>query len=302
MLFSTLKEGWKLAYNGYNNERKSYLRKQQWKIAFNILLNPSFSKKWFQQLRSNTFKPIFAIRPQLYIKPYRPYISIAWDKQHKIKVISDTYEIINTLPKLSHTLLIDNKAVLLSTFSLSDDSQYNIKLGYVTRFRKEGEWVIYLESADSQKAIVSAAFSFEKQNDQQWDFIIGCIQGSQNKQELKTIQKQMHGLRPKSFILLVVQKFARQLGANNIYGVADLVQPYRRKHAINLPWFHAISFNYDQFWQESGGEKINKEWFKLDLDPQLKDIQEVKSKKRSMYRKRYAMLDNVFADITTLLS
>ena len=97
----------------------------------------------------------------------------------------------------------------------------------------------------------------------------------------------MHGLRPKSLIVFAVQEFSRQLNITTVYGAGDAIQAYRRKHAIHLPRWHAIQFDYNAFWNEAGARLNSDGWYELPLVPVRKKIQEVKTNKRSLYHKRY---------------
>ena len=290
-----LKYAWQLAAVGYKDNSENYRKKQQYKIVFNVLVSPYFSKNWFKMLQSDIFKEIFKVRPQLYIKPYRPYICTSWSKQKRIEILQNSYKILQTKPQLYKKLIIDNQDIILSKFILADGREYIVKFGYNFRFRKEGEFVLLFETTDdlSEKQIVALAFSFDFTETEDIKILIGCIQGRQNNKELKSLQKLMFGLRPKSFILYTLQWFGELFDIKKIYGITDKRQAHRQKHFINIPWIHSISFNYDKFWEESEGVKVDENWYQLPLQVQLKDINEIKSKKRSMYRKRYALLDEI---------
>jgi len=81
-LISTIKTAWNMAYHGYNHAGESYRKKQQYKIIFHSIFNIKFASKWFQFLKSDEFNFIYNARPSIYIKPFRPYISIKWDKNN----------------------------------------------------------------------------------------------------------------------------------------------------------------------------------------------------------------------------
>jgi len=60
-------------------------------------------------------------------------------------------------------------------------------------------------------------------------------------------------------------------------------------------------FNYDEFWQENQGVYHAPYW-RLPLEIERKPLEDIVSKKRSMYRKRYEMLDSLANDIRQRLS
>ncbi len=71
------------------------------------------------------------------------------------------------------------------------------------------------------------------------------------------------------------------------------IQAYRRKHAIHLPRWHAIQFDYNAFWSESGGQPESDGWYELPPTPVRRNIHEIKANKRSLYLRRYRLLDNL---------
>jgi len=299
-LISVLDAGRRFASKGYPNYHQSYFDKQQWKIIFYTLFNPRFASKWFTLLKSPNFSFVFIHRPRLYIKPFRPYISIKWNKKQKVKVILDTYRFIKSKGETFTQLLTHNEDKIIAHLVFNNTYEGFLKLGYDDRFRKEGELVLSLECSQLGGKIISVAFSFEEIKKGRWVCLIGCVQGQSinTQHSSKLAQKLMFGLRPNSFIIFSAQELSRQLGCTAIYGVGDSIQAYRKKHTIHLPWVHKIHFNYDKFWYEVGGQNIGEGWFELPLIPVLKNIQEIKSNKRSMYRNRYHMLDNLSLKIS----
>ena len=110
--------------------------------------------------------------------------------------------------------------------------------------------------------IFSATISFEEIKDDHWKCIIGCVQGyKENTHEaIKKIQKLMHGMRPSALLVFVIQELCQILNVNSIYGISDKCQIFRKKHGVYISPFHRISFDYDQFWKEVDGRKIDDQW------------------------------------------
>ena len=105
----------------------------------------------------------------------------------------------------------------------------------------------------------------------------------------KTATKKMFGYRPKNFIMYLLRLVAQQCGVETIYAVSDegfyanthLVRGHRAKVA-----------ELDSLWQESGGElSQDPRFYIIPLEEYRKPIEEIKSQKRSQYRKRYDLLD-----------
>ena len=56
--------------------------------------------------------------------------------------------------------------------------------------------------------------------------------------------------------------------------------------------------NYDEFWQENGAQRGDKYW-QLPLQVEQRPLEEIQSKKRSMYRKRYQLFEQIEQGIRT---
>jgi uncharacterized protein VirK/YbjX len=288
-------EGWKLAFYAFSDENEKYLRKQQWKSFFTALINPRFASKWFAIIKSPEFFLLKKYRPKLYLKPFRAYISTKWDKKQRTKVILNTYRYIWERGEGFKRIITKGEWTEVARIGFSNGLEGHLKLGYDYRFRKEGELVFSLDFNQLGGRIVAAAFSFEELETGQWICRVGAVQGHppENGDLSKTVQKLMYGLRPKSLIVFVIQEFSRQLGLSDIFVAGDSIQTYRGKHLIHLPKWHAIHFDYNRLWEESGGELVQNGWYKLPLTPKRKNIQDIKAKKRALYRRRYRLLDEI---------
>jgi uncharacterized protein VirK/YbjX len=51
--------------------------------------------------------------------------------------------------------------------------------------------------------------------------------------------------------------------------------------------------NYDEVWRDRGGVERDDGFFELPVERQVREIEDVPSKKRQMYRQRYAMMDSI---------
>lgn len=299
-MFPVCFKGWRLATGAFSNERKGYRRKQQYKIFFHTLMTPRFAKKWFTILFSSQYQQIATLRPRLYIKPFRVYMSGKWHNYHRMKVILDTYNFINASGIPLTQVISKMEGITVGTFTLRDGQAASVVLGYDERYRKEGELVLFFVCEQLGGIISAASFSFELNKSKQWICRIGCVQGHKTGDEntTKTAQKLMHGLRPKSFMVFLVQEFARTLGVVAIYGAGQTIQAFNRKHFIHIPKLHKISQDYNNLWIELEGELKGDGWFELPLIFRRKSFEEIKSHKRALYKRRYEMMDNIARDIT----
>ncbi|MFL5765556.1 MAG: VirK/YbjX family protein [Bacteroidia bacterium] len=302
---SIFSSAWHYAAVGYSNEKPKRRRKQQRKAILHTALSPVFAKRWFALLASPELNDITPSRPLLYVKPFRPYISVKWNKAQKLKVIRDTYRFLKSKGDTFRKVLSSKEGMVLAEIPFDAEYIGRLILGYDDRFRKEGELVLTLECEKLGGKIVSVAFSLEEVESGTWAALIGCVQGyntiNQTEGAFKITQKLMHGLRPNAFIIACLQELSTALHLSAIRATGNEIQTFQKKHLIHLPWAHKISFDYSNFWKENEGQEIGGGWFGLPLKAHRKDYAEIKTHKRALYRRRYEMLDDISVKIAAIL-
>lgn len=176
----------------------------------------------------------------------------------------------------------------------SEELNMKAQLYYGAGQRKEGLLTLLLTL--ESKGVYHANFRFGKGFNGEKAMWIGTIQGYKDGlANAKTATKKMFGYRPKNFIMYLLRLIAQQCGVETIYAVSDegfyanthLVRGHRAKVA-----------ELDSLWQESGGELSQDERFYIiPLEEYRKPIEEIKSQKRSQYRKRYDLLDQYAGEV-----
>ena len=176
----------------------------------------------------------------------------------------------------------------------SEELKMKAQLYYGAGQRKEGLLTLLLTL--ESKGVYHANFRFGKGFNGEKAMWIGTIQGYKDGlANAKTATKKMFGYRPKNFIMYLLRLIAQQCGVETIYAVSDegfyanthLVRGHRAKVA-----------ELDSLWQESGGElSQDSRFYIIPLEEYRKPIEEIKSQKRSQYRKRYDMLDQYAAEV-----
>lgn len=123
---------------------------------------------------------------------------------------------------------------------------------------------------------------------------IPCMQGLGNGEEvrdkIREVTKKNFGLRPQNLLLESLRALAKFWGISSILAVQQDQQvrhkPFgKKKYALD----------YDAMWKDCGGE-LNGEYFEL-IEVKQKDLSEIPSQKRSMYKKRFALLDELKAQM-----
>jgi uncharacterized protein VirK/YbjX len=127
------------------------------------------------------------------------------------------------------------------------------------------------------------------------ELFIGGLQGRQSEDALalyRDLTKDFAGVRPRDFILEMLRLFAPRMGVRHIHAVADDHKISRHEYFGSKP---VPGLFYDDVWRERSGERAAETYFRLPLEGSRRPLEEVAAKKRSMYRRRYEMLDQIEA-------
>ena len=170
------------------------------------------------------------------------------------------------------------------------------KLSFILTFeagqKKEGllSLILWLDNINLYQIIFWIAPDPADRNPALW---IGAIQGSNTENALDIIRqltKHFHGYRTKNLIFYAVQTIANVLGITSIYAVSDEV--YYTNNHVRLD--RKLKISLDEFWREvDGTPSEDKRFYKLPLSETRKSMEEIKSSKRSLYRKRFETLDGI---------
>lgn len=134
---------------------------------------------------------------------------------------------------------------------------------------------------------------------------VGGIQGRRSEQALdqnRALTKAAHGTRPRDLIFEFFRMLLPHLGVTQMKGVADGSRYQLTKRAMLTVGTNdkALS-DYDEIWESRGGVLGQDGFFVIPVAISRRDISDIPAKKRGMYKKRYALLDQIQADIASAL-
>ena len=298
------RRAWRLSSSAYRADKPLKRLKQNLRWALAAAARPEAALDWFAHLQSEDLAPFKAANPILVFKPMRSYLSTRWGLQRRTKVMRETYAYVLWRGGAAREALLQGNGggVAIATFPLGELGTGEIHLGFDNTFRKEGEFAVTLAIPGRNARICCLSFALEWQ-DNGLAMFAGCVQGMQEGEAeiMKALGKAMHGLRPKALVVFAAQEVARSLGAREMFGAGNTIQVHRRKHLIHLAWAHDLSFDYDVFWQELGGRPAFDGWFYLPRKAKQRTRDEIKPNKRSLYAKRYALQDDLAAQISAAM-
>ncbi len=157
--------------------------------------------------------------------------------------------------------------------------------------RKEGLLDIMLRLGD--EALYQIVFWIAKNKKNEWSMWIGAMQGpnmDNAKDVIKRITKRCHAYRTKNLVLYATQAVARAMGLSHIYAVTNY--GYYANNHVRVD--RKLKTSFSDFWLEAGGHPTeDKRFDELPLIEPRKTMEEVPTRKRAVYRKRFQMLDEI---------
>lgn len=161
--------------------------------------------------------------------------------------------------------------------------------------RKEGILSVMLRLDQEPLYQIIFWLAPDKQGD--WSMWIGAMQGpnmADAKDVIKKITKACHSYRTKNLILYIAQAVARGLGLKKIYAVTNY--GYYANNHVRMD--RKLKTSFSDFWAEAGGYPTEDERFdELPLVEKRKSMEEVPTRKRAVYRRRFELLDEIDAAV-----
>lgn len=172
-----------------------------------------------------------------------------------------------------------------------DGQQFRAVLYYEAGQRKEGLLSVVLRL--DTKPLYQIIFWIAPDKNGDWAMWIGAMQGpnmDEAKEVIKKITNACHRYRTKNLILFIAQAVARNLGLEKIYAVTNY--GYYANNHVRMD--RKLKTSFSDFWAEAGGHSTEDERFdELPLVEPRKTMEEVPTRKRAVYRRRFELLDSI---------
>lgn len=263
------------------------------KFALRSAVFPLTTFNYLHQLAKLSFLPqLLNSQGLLPAKPHRPYLRAGFSVAQRAQAILDHYQLMDRLANNQlRQLLLSPSGNLLARFTGKNEEQFAIYC-CSGHYDREGEITLLLNYQDM--TLASLSFSII-QEQQQRTLLIGGLQGPRkhiSSDVIRDATKAAHGVFPKRLLMEAVFILAAQCGVQAITAVGDTTHVFRSlryRHSKGDKFFAS----YSEFWLSLGGEMRGDELFTLPLSMARKDLEEIASKKRAEYRRRYALLDTL---------
>lgn len=271
---------------------KLWLSKQfRLKFALRTVAFPVTTLRYLQQLsRLPDLHQVMSVQGLLPAKPHRPYLRAGFSVAARAQAILDHYQLVAALQNGRLRQLLQSPGDNLpATLSGKNGETFEL-FSCPGRFDREGEITLVLRYQN--EAIASLSFSLIKEAGQR-TLLIGGLQGPRkhvSNEVIREATKAAHGLFPKRIVMEVVCMLAQRCAAEKIIAVGDTTHVFRslRYRHSKSDYFFA---SYSEFWASLGGEGRKDGLYQLPLSLPRKALEEIASKKRAEYRRRYELLD-----------
>ena len=274
------------------------------RLTLRALSNLGAWKRWYGFLDRSPFGRIADLYPRIYEKPFRPYLHRDLDARERCQLLLEHYGFLaRHAPVALIDALLSNQPFLLNEQSLGELEQpLVVNLTYAKHMQQEGELTLSvgpLASLDSfqQHAWIASLTFVLRRDTAGWEIAVGGVQGGHaetGKEDAKTATRVFHGLRPKHLLIHVLREIAACWGIERIRGISNSAHALTRKRYRGRI---TIKSSYDELWQEVGGQADGQGYYLLPVYQARRSMESVPSRKRSLYQRRYRLLDVMGAEL-----
>ena len=275
----------------------------RYKFFLRTLFLSPITLKWFDKLiQYPLLGYYFSCQTNLPCKLQRPYLASCLSQQERFEALAYHYDFLAKHPdSMTKAFYNPNIAFVLADVKVKNDANIKIAIQARNKFAREGEISLYFYDNDG---IDLATITFTiMQYQQKTTLFIGGLQGTGHHDARIRVQqatKQCYGLFPKRVALEAALVIARYFNLEQIVAVGNKTHIYNNWR-YNTRQERILS-DYDDFWLTIDGKQDSNGLFILPNQIYRKSLDEIASKKRSEYRNRYALLDQLENSITENLA
>ncbi|EOI5796054.1 VirK/YbjX family protein [Cronobacter dublinensis] len=269
--------------------KKSY----RLKFALRSCLYLPATLRFMDSLAANPrFEQLLSVQNTLPGKIHRLYLRLGLSASERASAIINHYQFVSEQapPRLADALCATRPQPLLQL--AAKDKQVVISISSAHKAEREGESTLWLHCED----VLLASLTFSVVRDATgYGIAIGGLQGPRRSvphEAIRDATKACYGVFPKRLLMEVLWLMAGQFGMTHFEAVSNDGHVFRGLRYRFSKGRHFFA-SYDEFWESIGGERRGARYFALPLVAARKPLEEVASKKRSEYRKRYELLDSL---------
>ncbi|ELY7489534.1 DUF535 domain-containing protein [Cronobacter turicensis] len=238
------------------------------------------------------FEQLLSVQKTLPGKIHRHYLRLGLSAGARASAIINHYAFIRdeAAPRLADALCATSPQPLFTL--AAKDKTVVISASSAHKAEREGESTLWLHCDD----VLLASLTFSVVRDAaSYGIAIGGLQGPRRSvphEAIRDATKACYGVFPKRLLMEVLWLMIQQHDMSHFDAVSNNGHVFRGLRYRFSKGRHFFA-SYDEFWESIGGERHGARCFTLPLTAARKPLEEVASKKRSEYRKRYELLDSL---------
>lgn len=284
----------KKIYNMKNNREV----RRYWVFRARCWLHPQRMKRLEKFFGSNSLlHRISEVYPFVYEQPTRAFFYNKSTFEERAALLEQHMTFLADHLQEQHFVDLYSEKGKILWESSDEGEKLRLRLFYHPGQRKEGLLSVILDCERGE--LYQMIFWIAKNRQGEWALWIGAMQGpnmDNARDIIKQVTKRCHAYRTKNLILHATQEVTRALGLNRIYAVTNYGY-YAMNH---IRRDRKLKTSFSDFWSESGGRPCeDQRFYELPLTEQRKSMEEVPTRKRANYRRRYVLLDEIDASIAS---
>ncbi|MBF7994847.1 VirK/YbjX family protein [Rahnella laticis] len=272
------------------------------KYFVRTLLHPLDTLKVLDKMAAEpVWHEAFTVQTKLPSKIHKPYLYLGLPSAGRADALVDHYAFVSGLENASlRNTFLSAMGNTVTQFTGKDGEAFRVVLGSIGKSEREGEANMFLYMEDT----LLAALTFSVvQRPEGPTIVVGGFQGAHRStphEVIKQATKSCYGLFPKRLLLESLQRIAEMTGVKRILAVSDTGHVFR-----SLRYRHrkknVFVASYNEFWDSISATVYSSALYDVPLELPRKTMEEIPSKKRSEYRKRYTLLDELSESTASLL-
>jgi len=264
--------------------------KHQLKFFARGLAAPQLTQQWFELWQTPMLIPLVTRHPRLLLKLQRHYLRHGLSVRERWEILRQHYSFATGyFCPAALREIVTPPGILLAKLPELEAGRFSLRLAYDGLFEKEGELSVVFYDEQKHTSLFALSFCVSSWLASRREIFIGGLQGCKRanaREDVVAITRGMFGLRPKALLLFALQQVSACWDVQNLRAVSNETRDLRRRK-------QSIQADYDEFWLDSGGQLQADGNFTLPVVFIPRQLSEIKPNKRTMYRRRYRMLEDL---------
>lgn len=273
------------------------------KFMLRSLIMPFAMYKLLRMITQHqNYEQLLFAQPRLPCRLHRPYLIARLSRKEKLNALVNHYRMMNKIvDSAGFCQHLGFNGLCIAKLTVKDGSRYLISFSSWYKLDREGESSIILRNAEGQLlAEISFLFCIIEG---QTTLLIGGLQGPNTEAARLIVQqatKNLYGIFPKKLVFEAVMMLAHNLDVASVRAVSNKTHVYQSLRYKDRQ--QHVYANYNEFWETQSGIISQDGLYTFSNKVPRKPIEDIVSKKRAEYRRRYDLMDDMQKQISNVFN